>query len=201
MRKGFTILEVMVAAAILAVGTLGVLGMQLSVGEYNRSISMRMAAVTLAEQQLAILELQAVNGCEAGSLCWRLSNWQNEGDWHGYDFGGGESGAGVVMSRSGIFQSGGTGDGLDNRFYVSYYNLGSRSTDSDEFGLLCPMTQCVRGAIRVTWAKSSRGSQECMTRETFRKFERADTRIDESTRECDFVSFPFVFSTSNIYKT
>ncbi|MBQ9394464.1 MAG: prepilin-type N-terminal cleavage/methylation domain-containing protein [Proteobacteria bacterium] len=196
MRKGFTLLEVMIAAAILAVGTLGVLGMQMSVGEYNRGVSMRMSAVSLAEQQLAILELQALDGCKAGTICRALTTAPHP-DWTAYNLNGASSSTnGILASSNGIF--GWTGD-LDNRYYVAYYNLAHTSTDPTKLAALCPEQECIRGAIRVTWAKSAQRAQECQLHNAFTDFENKDGRSGKL--QCEFVSLPFIFSTTNIYKT
>ena len=200
MRKGFTILEVMVAAAILAVGTLGVLGMQLSVGEYNRSISMRMAAVTLAEQQLAILELQAMAECPDSTLCKRLQQ-DSATQWKSYYITGENypGGNAALASSNGIFLPGGSTESIDHRFYIAYYNLANASTNYGRMISLCPDRSCLRGAIRVVWAKNSTRVQQCRQMSTFENLE--DTSRRFNNMECDFVSLPFVFSTTNIYKT
>lgn len=198
MRKGFTLLEVMVAAAILAIGTLGVLGMQMSVVEYNRSVSMRLAAVSLAEEQLSILELQAINGCKSGSLCASLKNQMiTQGNWGGFAMEtGAVSGAGVLTTSNGILQNGNVGD---NSFYVAYYNLAFGSTNPQKYSELCPGQECIRGAVRVTWARNARMADHCRDLFVFENLDRAINR--GSNQMCEFLTMPFVFSTVNIYKT
>ena len=54
-KTGFTLIEVMVAAAILAVGCLGVLGLILTSIRYNNDSHMRTQATYVAEQEVALL--------------------------------------------------------------------------------------------------------------------------------------------------
>ena len=70
MRRGFTLLEVMVAAAVLAIGCLGVLAMMLTTIDYNATSHDRTNAIYFAEKQLSILEIYA-----ADSTNWSGSNF------------------------------------------------------------------------------------------------------------------------------
>ena len=69
MKRGFTLIEVMVAAAILAIGCLGVLAMMLTTIEFNAVSHDRTNAVFLAEQELSRLEVLAED----------LNNWDANG--------------------------------------------------------------------------------------------------------------------------
>lgn len=55
-KKGFTLIEVMVAATILAIGCLGVLGMMMTAIKYNNNVHMRTTATYIAEQEVALFE-------------------------------------------------------------------------------------------------------------------------------------------------
>ena len=59
MRKGFTLIEVMLAAAILGIGALGVLGMLTTVIRQNGVTQDRTAATYLAESVVTRIELGA----------------------------------------------------------------------------------------------------------------------------------------------
>ena len=55
-KKGFTLIEVMVAATILAIGCLGVLGLMMTAIKYNNNVHMRTTATYIAEQEVALFE-------------------------------------------------------------------------------------------------------------------------------------------------
>ena len=67
-KKGFTLIEVMVAGAILAIGCLGVLGLMMTAIKYNNNVHMRTTATYIAEQEVALFEsLGHTTKCSAES--------------------------------------------------------------------------------------------------------------------------------------
>ena len=184
MRRGFTMIEVMVAGAILAIGCLGILAMQLTTINYNRQAHMRTQAVTLAEQQLAILEAAATD----------KNNWT--------------AGTGIIAQLKALAPTGKTwmtptnfqvnvngmkssditpANGLPKAdFAIGYYVL----QDSDVF-VANPsggnQPKYIRGAIRVVWNRKADGN--CLTANTLSGMD--DTGNANFSSNCDFISLPF----------
>ena len=66
-RKGFTLIEVMVAAAILGIGCMGVLGMLITSMRYGATNARRTEAVNIAEQIVDAVTATHYQGCPTGN--------------------------------------------------------------------------------------------------------------------------------------
>lgn len=181
MRRGFTILEVLVASSILAIGSLGVLGMLITTIENNRASRLRTDAVIIAEQQLADMEAISLMGnangnAIAGTLYQAVRTRQQQNNctwthWRNVDQ------HGVVRQNN------------NNNIYSIGY------TCLPEVANIAPQNMFIRGAIRVTWSKTgSWDNGKCTQR--YDRFDTLESRQDTNTRECDFVTLPFAFRTS-----
>lgn len=169
-RKGFTVIEAMVASAILAIGALGVLGMLVTSISYNRNTHERMAAITLAEQQLS--EVEAYASIWSTSLVPQKiamlkglapGNWSNR----------------QQFNINGITQANGNAPALN--YYVAYQRLAATQAFPDDSYL--------RGQIRVVWPKKS--GVNCNV--DFSNFDDLEHRMNSNVMDCDFVSLPFAF--------
>lgn len=70
-NKGFTLIEVMVAAAIFGIGCLGVIGLMMTVVKHSNEAHMRTEAVTIAESKIAYLHsIGSASGC-VGQTSWK----------------------------------------------------------------------------------------------------------------------------------
>ena len=181
MRRGFTILEVLVASSILAIGSLGVLGMLITTIENNRASRLRTDAVIIAEQQLADMEAISLmgnpNGTNARDDLFREiqdtapgSPWQH---WQNVD-------------AHGVHQSNNT----NNLYSVGFIRLPADSN-------IAPSSTFIRGAIRVTWSKTGSWDNNCAN--VFSSLDNIQSRQQGNAQNCDFVTLPFAFrTTSNI---
>ncbi|MBR4984829.1 MAG: prepilin-type N-terminal cleavage/methylation domain-containing protein [Proteobacteria bacterium] len=169
-NKGFTVIEAMVASAILAIGALGVLGMLVTSISYNRETNERTAAITLAEQQLAELEAYAEIWTPTLTPT-RITTIQNLGDnaWSSR----------VKYNINGVSSVSGTTPSLN--YFVAYQRLGA----TGDF----PKTSYIRGQIRVAWPKTT--DADCNV--DFSQFDNIKTRMGSGIKNCDFVSLPFAF--------
>ena len=168
--KGFTVIEAMVASAILAIGALGVLGMLVTSISYNRNTHERMAAITLAEQQLS--EVEAYASIWSASLVpQKIATIRNltPGTWS----------ARQQFNINGVSQVSGDAPALN--YFVAYQRL----APTQEF----PADSYLRGQIRVAWPKKS--GVNCNV--DFSNFDDLEHRMKSNVMDCDFVSLPFAF--------
>ncbi len=181
MRRGFTILEVLVASSILAIGSLGVLGMLITTIENNRASRLRTDAVIIAEQQLADMEAISLmgnpNGTNARDDLFREiqdtdpgSSWQH---WQNVD-------------AHGVHQNIDT----NNLYSIGFIRLPADTN-------IAPRNTFIRGAIRVTWSKTGSWDNKCAN--VFSSLDNIQSRQQGNAQNCDFVTLPFAFrTTSNI---
>ena len=167
MRKGFTLIEVMLAGAILAIGCLGVLSMLLTVVDHNDVSQHRTDATYLAEMLLDQLEVQV---CGGGGV---IPTKPAEGKWTSGDDSRFYTKTGFLIGNT---SNAAATDGWVYR--VDYYRLprdASYTKPDDVY----------RGALRVSWHKSERlGTCEPDT---------LDTRTAKRDTECDAITLPFAF--------
>lgn len=133
MRKGFTLIEVMLAGSILAIGCLGVLAMLLTVVDHNNVSQHRTDATYLAEMLLDQLE---VSVSEKDGL---FPAESNPGQW---------SSNLKYYTKTGFFV-GSAPDAAPPEewvYRVDYYRLPDDSRYPDVY----------RGALRVSWHTSNR---------------------------------------------
>lgn len=139
MRKGFTLIEVMLAGAILALGCVGVLGMLLTVINQNSVSKQRTEAMYLAEILLERIELQAKlnpQGNDASLVQWHGIHASQSVGWEALP------GGNTFDADGNTFVAGGN----NNRTaYLAHYKT-INNTDQ-EF---------IQGAIRVGWSKPGR---------------------------------------------
>ncbi|GEM_PF-3292297 len=177
MRRGFTMIEVMVAGAILAIGCLGILAMLLTTIDYNRQAHLRTQAVTLAEQQLALLEAQASNAGNwnlpdsNNSILKKIQSKATEGGWFTpTDF---------IFNVNGATDKIANNNMPDTQFALSYYVL----PETAEYS----RSEFLRGSIRVIWDRTS--SKECLDANRITAMDKRNN--DKFSSKCDFVSIPF----------
>lgn len=141
MRKGFTLIEVMLAGAILALGCVGVLSMLLTVINQNSVSKQRTEAMYLAEILLERIELQAKlnpQGNDASLAQWHDIHANRSNDWRAL------AGNNTFDADGNTF--GAAAGGNNNRTaYLAHYKT-INHTDQ-EF---------IQGAIRVGWSKPGR---------------------------------------------
>ncbi len=178
MRQGFTLIEVMVAAAVLAVGCLGVLGMLMTSINHNREARDSSAAVTIAEQALYDLEIQAtdwetnknITTSTLGKVYQASS--KTPGQWQLLK----------VCNINGVP----TGKPAHDRFAVGYYMLKPMSKTSSN--------DHIRGAIRVVW-NNTKSSVNCLDASVFAKMDKFPT----AQRSCGSISIPFALGPNIVH--
>jgi prepilin-type N-terminal cleavage/methylation domain-containing protein len=179
MRRGFTILEVLVASSILAIGSLGVLGMLITTIENNRASRLRTDAIILAEQQLADLEFYGTfkpqdmikNGQAKDVFLMEISE-ASFNVWVPWK----------SVNAQGIESS----DSSENIYTIGYFKLpGNQVAPEDDF---------LRGAIRITW--SQRSDKDCSGKNIFEDLDRESTRRD--INYCDFITVPFAYMNAQL---
>lgn len=180
MRKGFTLIEVMLAAAILGIGALGVLGMLTTVIRQNGVTQDRTAATYLAESVVTRIELGAKLKWSAPAGNTDYPEWgmvrkaeTSPGTWLS---------ATHQVDKTGVVSS----DAANNRFRVSYYVLPVPSTlDSIDQNRIYN-GHSVRGAVRIDWSIS--GNTQCTG-----NVGTLDSRT-AAGKDCDMVTLPFAVS-------
>lgn len=174
-RRGFTLIEAMLAGAILAIGCLGVLGILIAVIQQNDVSQRRTEGMYVAELLLNRLETMDATK-QTGSPLSEIksasaSRWfaleQNSTVGNRYTANGVGNLNGTYYAHYMVLPEGTAGAGTTS---------GTTPTSSSE---TIQTSQYVRGALRVMWAKPN-AQGAC-------NFE-AD--IDSN---CDSVSLPFVF--------
>ncbi len=201
MQRGFTLIEVMVAAVVLSIGCLGVLAMLLTTINNNRIAHDRTVAVTLAEQQLAELEALATNwpasipSEDTPNLLINLikkiqtSGSTTQSSWYGIKVDSNNarslatSGATALNVNGAATPPAGTTTNPSTqappgRFYIGFSVLPATT----QF----PQNEFVRGAIRVTWDRSGATNSACNAFASF------DT-VNGAPAACEFVTLPFAF--------
>ena len=168
MRQGFTLIEVMVAAAVLAVGCLGVLGMLMTSINHNREARDSSAAVTIAEQALYDLEIQATEwntNKTIGSLgqLYQAST-KSAGQWH--------------LLKTCDINGVQTGKPSQDRFAIGYYILKPDTTTASN--------EHIRGSLRVIW-NNSKNNVDCLGVSMFAKMD----KFSSSNKSCSSISIPF----------
>lgn len=192
MRRGFTLLEVMIAGAILAIGALGVLGMLVTVIDNNRASRDRTTAITIAELRLAQLQaddssimadMAAAGNIDSTTadnpytrLCSQTNNaWKNP-------FKAADSSKPLMVNAF--------GDDCTGRLDAANCSVGDRRFAVGTYVIPTGIyTDFVRGEIRVVWRE--RSSSTCNTFTAFGNVDTKDTRMASATAGCDFVSIPF----------
>ena len=170
MKRGFTLIEVMVAAAILAIGCLGVLAMMLTTIEFNAVSHDRTNAVFLAEQELSRLEVLAED----------LNNWDANGVFE----------AKVASGNAAIanaWQYMAPATGLS---YPSNYLVAVRQHNPDSG--TTPIENSFFGELRVIW--STNGATCAGEADTLAIFDTLSTAKSDDYSHCAFVTLPFVLS-------
>ena len=165
MRRGFTMIEVMVAGAILAIGCLGILAMLLTTINYNRETHLRTQAVTLAEQQ--------VSEFQAASINWTATNTPTPITFLKQC---------TVNTWCHLNVVNVNGSKIENvnappaQFAVGYNLIVNNDTE-------------VRGSMRVIWNRKTNGcySEEALSANSFVQ---TDT-VSQHSNACGFISIPF----------
>ena len=170
MKRGFTLIEVMVAAAILAIGCLGVLAMMLTTIEFNAVSHDRTNAVFLAEQELSRLEVLAEN----------VNNWDANGA-----FAAQVASGNVAISNSWQYMAPATGV-----TYPSNYQVVVRQHDPDSG--VAAIENTFFGELRVIW--STTGESCGGEADTLVNFDSLSTAKSTNYAHCAFVTLPFVLS-------
>ena len=174
MRRGFTILEVLVASGILAIGCLGVLGMLITTIENNRSSRLRTDAVIIAEQQLADMEAISITLAQptaninlgANNILQQVRAAPNNG-WLAFQ---------ERVNAKGIPNQ------PDGPYFIGVFRLGDTAPGDANF---------VRGAVRVTWDRNGAINEACRD---FAQFDVVNQRSTGGRENCDFVTLPFAFT-------
>ena len=175
MRRGFTILEVLVASSILAIGSLEVLGMLITTIENNRASRLRTDAIILAEQQLADMEFYGTfkpqdmikNGQAKDVFLIEIS----EGSFNTW-----------VVWKSVNAQGIHTNDASQDIYTIGYFKLPGNND-------VAPASDFLRGALRITWSQHLDSS--CSTANVFNNLDAENTR--RNLNHCDFITVPFAY--------
>ena len=171
MRRGFTMIEVMGAGAILAIGCLGILAMLLTTIDYNRQAHLRTQAVTLAEQQIAKYA-SAANNWRGSTTPPDITTLQQmitghtDGKWTTPQ---------TLNVNGADVPSTATNHAPRNQFAVAYTFLQSTGTNQ------------IRGAIRVIWNRKN--GANCLTANAFTQ----TNTVTQQSSQCGFVTLPFAF--------
>lgn len=180
MRRGFTILEVLVASSILAIGSLGVLGMLITTIENNRASRLRTDAIILAEQQLANMEFYGsfkpqdrLAGATTENVLFMAIAQGDFDTWVVWE----------SVNAQGIH----TNDASQDIYTIGYFRLPG---DND----VAPANDFLRGALRITW--SQRSDKSCKTESVFKDLDTEDKRRD--LNYCDFITVPFAYSNAQL---
>ena len=170
MKRGFTLIEVMVAAAILAIGCLGVLAMMLTVIQFNAASHDRTSAVFLAEQQLSRLEVLATVE----------TNWENGA------FVAKVAGDNAAISNSWQYLKADT-----NVAFPNGYKVAIRQHQPDPGTSTTPTTGFF-GEMRVIWSTTETACDvEASALINFDTFANAQK---DAYKHCAFVTLPFVLN-------
>ena len=180
MRRGFTILEVLVASSILAIGSLGVLGMLITTIENNRASRLRTDAIILAEQQLANMEFYGSFTPQD-----RLTDATTENVLFMAIAQGGFNTWGVWKSvnAQGIH----TNDASQDIYTIGYFKLPGVNP-------IAPESDFLRGALRITG--SQRSDNSCSTANVFNNLDAENTR--RNLNHCDFITVPFAYANAQL---
>ncbi len=185
MHRGFTLLEVMVAIGVFAVGCVGVLGYLWTSIRQNALTHDRTIALTIAEQQYKELEALAFESLMRKTMrsetlehpLGRLGSIEKHttlGQWFQLST--------DRVNMNGIHYS---SDSSVNRYAIAYLKLdpstGSIGIDYGNF---------VRGAIRVVWGTDGTFSCNDLLSSTLTNDNRT---LRLSHKNCDYVSIPFAF--------
>lgn len=164
-RNGFTLIEVMLAGAILAIGCIGVLGMMLAVMNQNNISQRRTEAMYLAEILLEKLEIQA--NYQPGKYPWATIKEGTSGQsWKLFVQ---NNASGVCYDAKGQILA--EADCNSKTYQAQYMTLASNAAYNDY----------VRGALRVVWTPPNAGG-DC------------ELNADGTANDfCDAVSLPFAF--------
>ncbi len=173
MKRGFTLIEVMVAAAILAIGCLGVLAMMLTTIEFNAASHDRTNAVYLAEQQLSRLEVIAAEG----------TSWNGPSGEFNALVAGGDTGSAITNSWQYLKPD-------TNVPFPTGYQVAVRKHDKD------PSASAIQGSffgeMRVIWSTNENAcniaANDLVNLDTF------DNAKDSTYKHCAFVTLPFVLN-------
>ena len=172
-RRGFTLIEAMLAGAILAIGCLGVLGILIAVIQQNDVSQRRTEGMYVAELLLNRLETMAAQNKRDQQPLKRIIE-QNGNDWY-------------PLQSSSVNRYTSNGDVNGKGDYIAHYMVLS-STSTAGTGATAGATintgDYVRGAIRVAWTKPN-GSGKC------------ENATNGTKGDCDSVSLPFVFAKKN----
>lgn len=200
MQRGFTLLEVMVAAVILSIGCLGVLGMLLTAINNNRLAHDRTVAITLAEQELGELEALAskwtgVQSSGSSNLIEKLASYvpvtgTASSAWYFVTMDNNvrslSTSTATALNVNGIRNNCTTSgcehaDAPPGRFYIGFKMLPGKNYSRNSY---------VRGAVRVSWNRSG----AFVSGDNCNQFSSFDA-IGSSglNANCAYVTLPFAF--------
>ena len=180
MRRGFTILEVLVASSILAIGSLGVLGMLITTIENNRASRLRTDAIILAEQQLADMEFYGTFRPQD-----MIKNGQAK-DVFLMEISKGSSNTWVVW-KSVNAQGIETKNASQDIYTIGYFKLPGVDP-------IAPESNFLRGALRITWSQTP--GMSCNTANVFNNLDAEKTR--RNLNHCDFITVPFAYANAQL---
>lgn len=186
MRKGFTLIEVMVAITVFAVGCVGVLGYLWTSIRQNNINNDRTTALTIAEQQYSELEALAFESLRRSypvplaRPIGILGELQKKGVYNQW----------FRLTNNHVSINGATAlTATNNRFAIGYLIL-----DPHDCGTVT-CNDFIRGAIRVVWGTNGNyrdTNKDCDELLKSRLAEDTRTlRLANST--CDYVTVPFAF--------
>ncbi len=187
MRKGFTLIEVMIAIAVFAVGCVGVLGYLWTSIRQNSINNDRTTALTIAEQQYAELEALAFESLRRsdpvpltrpiGILGQIYSNGTND-QW-------------FRLTTKHVSINGITSDKKNNNRFAIGYLVMKPNPD----GAHATYNNFIRGAIRVVWGTDGNYRDTNTDCDLLLQGKLSDdTRQRRLTKnKCDYVTVPFAF--------
>lgn len=172
MRQGFTIIEVLVASAVLAIGSLGVLAMLTLAYGKNIESRERVKATALAENVLSQLERESRSwvGTKPKYGTQLRDVYDNARFlWYEID-------EGALYNELGRVPVNTTEIGA--KYRIAYYLV--RTTND-----------VLSGGIRVIWSKDA---QQTCAPASFADFDTlASSTASANVRACDFITLPFSF--------
>lgn len=174
MRRGFTIIEVLVAAAVLAIGSVGVLAMLALAYGKNVESRERGKATLLAENVLSQLEREsrawegAMSSPKAGTKL-RVVYDNSQLKWYEIEAGKSYNEVGQIPVNAGEPAA---------KYRLAYY-------------LVQTSPQSMTGAVRVIWSKDAKNACAPASFGVFDTL--AGSTASASVRACDFITLPFSF--------
>jgi len=195
-NSGFTILEVMIAGGILAIGCVGILGM-LTTAQGNNAVSAdRNKAVIIGEMIAAALDSESrvttattagtptFSGYPANGIFSRIFN--QRGRWVNY---------GPVSQYGRRLGTGTTAVAVGGEIAKYCVGIAVRPIGTATIGGINPSASVVSGAIRVVWRKDGTSIQNvCPVGSSSFNYQDFDKSKGSTTsKQYNFVSIPFSF--------